>query len=201
MIRKNSLICKIIRIKKTSIQLFNEYMLSYSWEDEACPWCGSKGNCVSHGSYMRSMADFTYGKTVYGEICVLRLCCTSCGHTHAILPDVIIPSSAYGRKTLLPLRHLRVHALPLEGPLPVPQAGVARHACFRRDRPVRIHKGPLFSGAVFHFFCLPVRPPVRALIPAVTQEPRRLPSGVFLTHPVLWGFTRHGNSPPGIQGI
>ena len=90
MIRKNSLICKIIRIKKTSIQLFNEYMLSYSWEDEACPWCGSKGNCVSHGSYMRSMADFTYGKTVYGEICVLRLCCTSCGHTHAILPDVII---------------------------------------------------------------------------------------------------------------
>ena len=71
-------------------------MLSYSWEDEACPWCGSKGNCVSHGSYMRSMADFTYGKTVYGEICVLRLCCTSCGHTHAILPDVIIPYSVYG---------------------------------------------------------------------------------------------------------
>ena len=96
MIRKNSLICKIIRIKKTSIQLFNEYMLSYSWEDETCPWCGSKGNCVSHGSYMRSMADLTYGKTVYGEICVLRLRCTSCGHTHAILPDVIIPYSVYG---------------------------------------------------------------------------------------------------------
>lgn len=96
MIRKNSLLCKIIRMKKTSIQLFHEYMLSYSWEDETCPWCGSKGNCVSHGSYMRSMADLTYGKTVYGEICVLRLRCTSCGHTHAILPDVIIPYSVYG---------------------------------------------------------------------------------------------------------
>ena len=96
MIRKNSLFCKIIRMKKTSIQLFHEYMLSYSWEDETCPWCGSKGNCVSHGSYMRSMADLTYGKTVYGEICVLRLRCTSCGHTHAILPDVIIPYSVYG---------------------------------------------------------------------------------------------------------
>lgn len=96
MIRKNSLFCKIIRMKKTSIQLFHEYMLSYSWEDETCPWCGSKGNCVSHGSYMRSMADLTYGKTVYGEICVSRLRCTSCGHTHAILPDVIIPYSVYG---------------------------------------------------------------------------------------------------------
>lgn len=111
MIRKNSLICKMIRIKKTSIQLFNEYMLSYSWEDEACPWCGSKGNCVSHGSYMRSMADFTYGKTVYGEICVLRLCCTSCGHTHAILPDVIIPYSEYGLFFIL--RVLAEYFLPL----------------------------------------------------------------------------------------
>lgn len=96
MIRKNSLFCKIIRIKKTSMQLFNEYMLSYSWENETCPWCGSKGNSVSHGSYIRSMTDFVHGRTVYGEIVVLRLCCTSCGHTHAILPDVIIPYSVYG---------------------------------------------------------------------------------------------------------
>ncbi|MDE7312757.1 MAG: transposase [Eubacterium sp.] len=96
MIRKNSLFCKIIRIKKTSVQLFNEYMLSYSWKNETCPWCASKGSCVSHGSYMRSMADFVHGKTVYGEACVQRLCCTGCGHTHAILPDVIIPYSVYG---------------------------------------------------------------------------------------------------------
>lgn len=71
-------------------------MLSYSWENETCPWCGSKGNCVSHGSYMRSIADFAHGKTLYGEICVPRLCCTSCWHTHSILPDVIIPYAIYG---------------------------------------------------------------------------------------------------------
>lgn len=96
MIRKNSLFCKIIRIKKTSVQLFNEFMLSYSWENETCPWCGSKGNCVSHGSYTRSMNDFVHGKIVYGEACVLRVRCTSCRHTHAILPDVIIPYAVYG---------------------------------------------------------------------------------------------------------
>lgn len=101
MIRKNSLFCKIIRIKKTSFQLFHDFMLSYSWKNEACPWCGSRGNCVSFGSYRRSLADFAHGKTVYAQICIPRLRCTSCGHTHAILPDVIIPYSVYSLFFLL----------------------------------------------------------------------------------------------------
>ena len=86
----------MIRIKKTSIQLFNEYMLSYSWQSEVCTWCSSKGICVFHGFYTRSMTDFVHGKTVYEEACVLRLRCTSCGHTRAILPSVIVPYSVYG---------------------------------------------------------------------------------------------------------
>ena len=96
MIRKNSLFCKLIRIKKLSRQLFEEYMLSFSWENETCPWCASTGNCTSCGSYNRSIIDFANGRTVYGEVCVLRLVCKSCGHTHAILPDSIIPYSTYG---------------------------------------------------------------------------------------------------------
>ena len=71
-------------------------MQSYSWKNETCPWCGSKGSCVFHDTYTRSMTDFMHGKTIYGEACVIRLRCTSCGHTHAILPDVIIPYSVYG---------------------------------------------------------------------------------------------------------
>ena len=96
MIRKNSLFCKLIRIKKLSRQLFEEYMLSFSWENEICPWCASTGNCTSYGSYNRNIIDFANGRTVYGEVCVLRLICNSCGHTHAILPDSIIPYSTYG---------------------------------------------------------------------------------------------------------
>lgn len=96
MIRKNSLFCKIILIKKTSVQLFNEYMQSYSWKNETCPRCGSKGSCVFHDTYTRSMTDFVHGKAIYGEACVIRLRCTSCGFTHAVLPDVIIPYSVYG---------------------------------------------------------------------------------------------------------
>ena len=71
-------------------------MQSYSWKNETCPWCGSNASCVFHDTYTRSMTDFMHGKTIYGEACVIRLRCTSCGHTHAILPDVIIPYSVYG---------------------------------------------------------------------------------------------------------
>ncbi len=71
-------------------------MLSYSWENETCPWCGSSGNCTSCGSYTRSIIDFSGGKAVYGKVCVLRLACSGCGHTHAVLPDSIIPYSTYG---------------------------------------------------------------------------------------------------------
>ncbi len=85
MIKKKLPVLQDYSYKKTSIQLFNEYMLSYSWENETCPWCGSKGNCVSHDTYTRSMTDFAHGKTVYGQVCVLRLRCTGCGHIHAIL--------------------------------------------------------------------------------------------------------------------
>lgn len=95
MIRKNALFCKLFFIKKSSKRLFDEYMLSYSWENETCPWCSSTGNCTFHGLYTRSLIDFVGGKTVYEDVSVLRLACSSCGHTHAILPDAIIPYATY----------------------------------------------------------------------------------------------------------
>lgn len=71
-------------------------MLSYSWKNETCPYCGSTGNCSSCGSYTRGIADFINGKAAYGELCIQRLSCSSCGHTHAVLPDFIVPYSTYG---------------------------------------------------------------------------------------------------------
>ena len=48
MIRKNSLICKLIRIKTSSKVLFDSYMDSFRPELETCPCCGAKGNCHIH---------------------------------------------------------------------------------------------------------------------------------------------------------
>ena len=45
MIRKNSLFCKLIRIKTSSKFIFDSYMAVFQLELETCPVCGSCGNC------------------------------------------------------------------------------------------------------------------------------------------------------------
>ena len=69
-------------------------------ELQTCPCCGAKGNCHIHTYYDRSLVDFIGGSPVRHSLCILRLIC-SCGHTHAILPDFIIPYSGYGLFFLL----------------------------------------------------------------------------------------------------
>ena len=62
MIRKNLLLCKIIRIKTSSKSLFDSYMALFRPELETCPICGSTGNCHIHDYYGRSIIDFKSGR-------------------------------------------------------------------------------------------------------------------------------------------
>ena len=101
MIRKNLLFCKITRIKTSSKSLFDSYMSRFKPGQETCPVCGSFGNCRIHAYYGRHLMDFISSKPVKSDICVLRVCCGSCGHTHAILPDFIIPYCSYSLFFLL----------------------------------------------------------------------------------------------------
>ncbi len=64
-------------------------------ELQTCPCCGVEGSCSIHAYYDRSLVDFIGGRPVRHSLCILRLACP-CGHTHAILPDFIIPYSTYG---------------------------------------------------------------------------------------------------------
>ena len=95
MIRKNLLLCKIIRIKTSSKFLFDSYMEQFKPELETCPICGSTGNCHIHDYYGRSIIDFKAGRQEKSDLCILRVFCDSCRHAHAILPDIIIPYSSY----------------------------------------------------------------------------------------------------------
>ena len=53
-----------------------------------CP-CGHKDCLVHHGTYRRAV------KTPSGQIqlCICRVKCNKCGHTHAILPSSVVPYS------------------------------------------------------------------------------------------------------------
>lgn len=95
MIRKNALLCKIIRIKISSKSIFDSYMVLFQPHLETCPICGSTGNCHIHDYYDRSIIDFIAGRQEKSSLCILRVFCDSCQHAHAILPDVIIPYSTY----------------------------------------------------------------------------------------------------------
>mgnify|MGYP003289877400 CR=1 FL=1 len=95
MIRKNSLLCKLNRIKTSSRSLFDTYMQRFQPHLETCPICGSAGNCHIHGYYERSIIDLKAEKKTKEELCILRVFCESCGHAHSILPDLIIPYSSY----------------------------------------------------------------------------------------------------------
>ena len=95
MIRKNLLLCKIIRIKTSSKSLFDSYMENFRPELETCPVCGSTGNCHIHDYYDRSIIDYKAGRQDKSGLCVLRVFCDNCQHAHAILPDIIIPYSSY----------------------------------------------------------------------------------------------------------
>jgi len=55
------------------------------------------------------LIDMEHGKVRYGSVEIQRVRCKSCGHTHAILPDHIVPYTTYS--LLFILRVLAAHFL------------------------------------------------------------------------------------------
>lgn len=94
MIRKNELNCKLKFIKSSSQSLIEQYMAAYRIEKEECPTCGKRGGCHIHAYYERYIIDFINGHVKTVRIRILRVIC-DCGHTHAILPDPIIPYESH----------------------------------------------------------------------------------------------------------
>lgn len=63
----------------------------------ACPRCGAVGNFTGHGHYFRHLV-------VIGScerLRVRRVRCASCGATHAVLPEGVVPYRAYSEAFVL----------------------------------------------------------------------------------------------------
>lgn len=80
--------------KCPDLQLFSEAILAFDPSKAACPHCGALGNLSFHASYKRYLIAFINTVCIY-HIVVPRYKCESCGHTHAILPDILIPYGSY----------------------------------------------------------------------------------------------------------
>ena len=90
MIRKNLINSNLIVIKKSGEVLFQEYMSSFCPDREQCPYCKARGSCYVFAYYYRYLIDFVDGHPACSLVRILRVRCT-CGSTHAILFDPIIP--------------------------------------------------------------------------------------------------------------
>ena len=116
MIRSNALDCKlkdtILHIRSLYRQCLNQNPLLL----KVCPYCGAKGTCRKRGSYERNLVAFFDGKSNVLRLRVPRVQC-SCGKSHALLPDFIVPYLSYSLPMILQVlcdyfnRHLTVRGI------------------------------------------------------------------------------------------
>ena len=106
MIRKNAQNCKLNIINQVSKALFLLFMDHFKITNECCPSCHAKGMCEFYASYERNIIDIVNGKVIYDRLVIQRVIC-SCGHTHAILPDFIVPYRQYSLPFILKI--LQIH--------------------------------------------------------------------------------------------
>lgn len=90
MIRKSSLFVKMLFIKNSAWKMVNDSMPQVNPSLETCPECQQKQRMCVHAYYSRTIIDFINGEVVSHKVNILRLSC-QCGHTHAVLFDVLIP--------------------------------------------------------------------------------------------------------------
>jgi hypothetical protein len=101
MIRLFTVFCKLNFNKLSAHDIFLESMKEFSSEKLpfiklSCPYCGAKNPVWSfHDTYSRYLISYENGATITYTIEITRIICSSCEHTHAILPDIIIPHSSY----------------------------------------------------------------------------------------------------------
>jgi len=70
---------------------YNEFLDSLNFSSLTCSACGFLGGCGRHAYYTRKIQT-KYGKE---DIRILRVVCSQCQGTHALLPKWIVPHSHY----------------------------------------------------------------------------------------------------------
>ena len=100
MIRLNALDCKLKNTILSVRTLFRQSLEQSPLFLLVCPYCGAKGTCRKRGSYERSLVTFPDGKPQVLRLRIPRVQCT-CGKSHALLPDFIVPYLSYSLPMIL----------------------------------------------------------------------------------------------------
>ena len=116
MIRLNALDCKLKNTILSIRILFRQSLDQSPLFLLVCPYCGAKGTCKKRGSYERSLVTFPDGNPEVVRLKIPRVQCT-CGKSHALLPDFIVPYLSYSLPMILLIlsdylkRRLTIHGI------------------------------------------------------------------------------------------
>jgi transposase-like protein len=96
MIRLFTKLCKSLLENFTDVDIFKEATDAFRHYDKKCPRCGALRKLFPYGDgYFRNLVSHQNGETVESRVNPRRFKCASCGATHALLPDILIPYSPY----------------------------------------------------------------------------------------------------------
>jgi len=72
------------------------YVRSFNPYDFPCPKCSCKfPNWRRHDHYPRYIIAFEKGKSKTYDVAIERYSCSSCDHTHAVIPEFLVPYRSY----------------------------------------------------------------------------------------------------------
>ena len=96
MIRFFGLLKRLDFLKITAYDLYNMFKSRFNPSKFPCPYCQTKHpGWKQHATYLRYLLSFENGKSVTYTLTIIRYKCSSCKHTHAVLPEIIIPYRSY----------------------------------------------------------------------------------------------------------
>ncbi|TYQ15486.1 UNVERIFIED_CONTAM: transposase [Acetivibrio alkalicellulosi] len=96
MIRVFKLLFKINFKNILAKDFFLQFMKNFNPSKYICPNCKAKHpDWKKYCQYNRYLINYENESVVYNLISVTRYQCSSCGRTHAILPELIVPYRSY----------------------------------------------------------------------------------------------------------
>lgn len=101
MITIKALIGKLNFISFSDEPLVSQSLEQVDLSRERCPVCGAVGRCFGMATYSRIMITVVCGARMEVTVEIPRARCESCQHTHALLPDVLIPHGSYSLRFIL----------------------------------------------------------------------------------------------------
>jgi len=107
MIRLFSILCKGFKgiSFENEINIYDKQMKTLNTEALTCPICGAKHSLSLFAYYKRHLVTYDNNTPKDNIITISRYICSSCGHTHAILPSVIVPYMSFSFKFTVSLIH------------------------------------------------------------------------------------------------